>query len=196
MYSNEALYTTLTWAQLVIGLIIGLIPVAATMVIKWTLERRNRTEADVSRSPARTVGMLDWRVNPPSEVTTILRGAYYILRVLLASETPVFFCSILQAVHHAQRKSKDREMLSGRTVRTVLDRLLSHGNIQLSEDGFSIKDSGVKLYSRIVKIGDRQARRVKTAVPYSSSGVRIHGGVHTTSTTSAHAIRAKALTHA
>ena len=47
MLTNESLYTTLTWSQLVIGLSLGLIPVAMQLITRhFAAKRRDRKLAD------------------------------------------------------------------------------------------------------------------------------------------------------
>ncbi|MHA3775483.1 hypothetical protein ACXR0O_28525 [Verrucomicrobiota bacterium sgz303538] len=162
MIYNEGLYTNLTWSQLLIGLIMGLTAVFVINAMERMRRKRQAARAKAQTltaylSPKPGIRPAKKEADLPVIVTSIIRAAYYTLRVLASSRKPVFLGSIVRRIHDAQKAHKDPELLTPVAIRASIDRLVSHGSIRLGRRGISITDSGMELFTRVVRINERLA---------------------------------------
>ena len=175
MIYNEGLYTALTWSQLLIGLIFGLVAVFATNAMEWMRHNRQVQKGGSQSQMAHRKPESELRRDDEGTrnlIVSIMRAAYYTLGVLAAAGKPVFLGSIVRRVHATQKANRDRELLTPVAIRASLDRLVSHHNVRLGRRGISITDSGVELFARLARINERPAPEREQRTSLKSSTIQ------------------------
>lgn len=180
MIFNEALYTPLTWSQLLIGLIIGLI---SAFLIR-AMERRQKPQHERARVNTNSAKK---RADLPQIVLGIIRAAYYTLGVLAVSRKPIFLGSLVCRVHAAQLERRDKELLTPVAIRMAVDRLVSYGNVRLEKRGLSITESGMELLTRVARISEQRAPEPRPYGPIRvDANDDLAGGTYTGSAAAGH----------